>query len=256
MESNDRYVEIENVYKSFGGASGTEVLRDISLSVRKGEFVSIIGHSGCGKSTLLNLVGGLLAPDEGVALLDDRPITGPGPDRAIVFQNYSLLPWMSVFGNVFEAARSARPDRTRAETEEVTEKYLRGTGLWAHRGKRPSEISGGMRQRTAVARAFAVGPQVLLLDEPFGALDELTRERLDDELLRLWERDRFTAVAVTHSVSEAVLLADRVLVLSARPGRVIAELAIDLPRPRRSTLLAAPEFAAIAGELRARLRSA
>jgi nitrate ABC transporter ATP-binding subunit len=238
---------IDGVRKTFITKAGEqEVLRGIDLEVAKGEFVSIIGHSGCGKSTLLSVVGGLVEPSGGTVTLDGEPITGPGPDRAIVFQNYSLLPWMTVYGNVFEAARSARRDRTRVETEQVAEKYLRATGLWPHRGKRPAEISGGMRQRTAVARAFAVGPQVLLLDEPFGALDALTRAHLQEQLVELWsqESDTETVLMVTHGIEEAIYLADRIVVMANSPLPSVAEiLAVDIARPRvKADLPADPEY--------------
>ena len=240
-------LEIAAIRKTFRTKSGAqEVLRGVDLSVPKGEFVSIIGHSGCGKSTLLNVVGGLVRPDEGTVTLDGAPVTGPGPDRAIVFQHYSLLPWMSVYKNVLEATLSSRPDRSRDETLSVVERYLRSTGLWAHRHKRPGEISGGMRQRTAVARAFAVGPKVLLLDEPFGALDALTRAHLQGQLVELWsdESDTETVLMVTHGIDEAIFLADRIVVMANAPLPSIAEvIAVDIPRPRvKSDLPSHPEY--------------
>jgi nitrate ABC transporter ATP-binding subunit len=240
-------LEIAGVRKAFFTKSGVqEVLRGVDLSVAKGEFVSIIGHSGCGKSTLLNVLGGLVRPDFGEVTLDGLPVTAPGPDRAIVFQHYSLLPWMSVYANVFEAAVSARPDRSRDETKELTERYLRSTGLWSHRHKRPGEISGGMKQRTAVARAFVVGPKVLLLDEPFGALDALTRAHLQEQLVELWnsESDTETVLMVTHGIDEAIYLADRIIVMANAPLPSVAELIeVKIPRPReRSELPTHPEY--------------
>jgi nitrate ABC transporter ATP-binding subunit len=243
-------LEITGLRKTFHTKHGSQdVLRGVDLSVRKGEFVSIIGHSGCGKSTLLNVVGGLVQADAGDVVLDGTEITGPGPDRAIVFQHYSLLPWMSVYDNVYEAAASARPDRSRAESRELTERYLRSTGLWEHRTKRPSEISGGMRQRTAVARAFTVGPKVLLLDEPFGALDALTRGRLQEQLVELWdsESDTETVLMVTHGIDEAIFLADRIVVMANPPLPSVAAI-IDVPieRPRvKAELASHPEFQAV-----------
>ena len=229
-------LRIEGVRLSFRTKAGVqEVLRGVDLDVAKGEFVSIIGHSGCGKSTLLNVVGGLIKPDGGGVTLDGVPVTAPGPDRAIVFQNYSLLPWMSVYKNVFDAARCSRPDRSKADTAEVVARYLHATGLWAHRHKRPSEISGGMRQRTAVARAFSVGPKVLLLDEPFGALDALTRANLQERLVELWSRESETetVLMVTHGIDEAIYLADRIVVMANAPLPSIAEIIdVDIPRPR------------------------
>lgn len=242
-------LEISGIRKTFSTRNGTqEVLRGVDLEIKKGEFVSIIGHSGCGKSTLLNVIGGLTKADAGEVRLDGELVTEPGPDRAIVFQNYSLLPWMTVYGNVFEAALSARPDRTREQTAEAAEYYLRGAGLWAHRAKKPHEISGGMRQRTAVARAFAVGPKVLLLDEPFGALDSLTRAHLQGQLTDLWsaESDTETVVMVTHGIDEAIFLADRVVVMANAPlPSVAAIIEVDIPRPRvKADLPADPAYQA------------
>jgi len=240
-------LEIAGIRKTFATKHGSQqVLRGVDLTVEHGEFVSIIGHSGCGKSTLLNVVGGLVRQDEGTVTLDGTLVTGPGPDRAIVFQHYSLLPWMTVYSNVYEAAQSSRPDRTRNETKALTEKYLRSTGLWEHRHKRPGEISGGMKQRTAVARAFAVGPKVLLLDEPFGALDALTRARLQQQLVELWssESDTETVLMVTHGIDEAIFLADRIVVMANAPLPSVAEI-IDVPieRPRvKEELHAHPAF--------------
>jgi nitrate ABC transporter ATP-binding subunit len=229
-------LDIRQVRKTFHTKAGAqEVLRGVDLEIRKGEFVSIIGHSGCGKSTLLNVVGGLLKPDGGEVRLDGEVVRGPGPDRAIVFQHYSLLPWMSVYANVYEAATSARPDRSAGRNAEVAEHYLRATGLWPHRDKRPAEISGGMRQRTAVARAFAVAPKVLLLDEPFGALDALTRATLQERLVELWsdESETETVLMVTHGMDEAIYLADRIVVMANAPMPSIAEVIdVDIPRPR------------------------
>jgi len=249
-------LEINGIRKTFRTKEGPQdVLRGVDLTVPKGEFVSIIGHSGCGKSTLLNVVGGLLRADSGTVTLDGAPVTGPGPDRAIVFQHYSLLPWMSVYKNVLEAALSSRPDRSREETMEVAERYLRSTGLWVHRDKRPAEISGGMRQRTAVARAFAVGPKVLLLDEPFGALDALTRAHLQGQLVELWsdESDTETVLMVTHGIDEAIFLADRIVVMSARPGRVASVYDVDIPRPRSVDIQTQPDFIARVMEIKTRI---
>jgi nitrate ABC transporter ATP-binding subunit len=239
---------IDAVRKTFPGKHGAqEVLRGVDLEVQRGEFVSIIGHSGCGKSTLLSVVAGLTSATSGRVTVDGKLVTGPGPDRAVVFQNYSLLPWMSVYANVKEAVMSARPDRTKAENLEQIERYLRVTNLWPHRSKRPGQISGGMRQRAAVARAFAVGPQVLLLDEPFGALDALTRAQLQEQLVELWSGEDGgveTVVMVTHGIDEAIFLADRIVVMANPPLASIAEV-IDVPlaRPRdKATLPTDPGF--------------
>ena len=225
-------LEIKDVQKWFGGQ---HVLRGVDLTVEAGEFVSLIGHSGCGKSTLLNVVGGLVEPSSGAALLDGVPVTGPGPDRAMVFQSYSLLPRLSLEANVREAVRAARKDKPKSWGDEMTERYLTAVGLWEHRHKRPHQVSGGMAQRAAVARAFAVGPRILLLDEPFGALDALTRARLQEQLVALWgdESDTETVLMVTHGIDEAVLLADRIVVMANPPfASVRTVLEVDIPRPR------------------------
>ena len=228
-------LELKKVWKSF---HGQHVLRGVDLTVSQGEFVSFIGHSGCGKSTLINVVGGLLEADGGEVMLDGQAVTGPGPDRAMVFQNYSLLPRLSLLANVREAARSARPERPAAANDEIVERYLRAVGLWEHKEKRPAQVSGGMQQRTAVARAFAVGPRLLLLDEPFGALDALTRAKLQQQLIDLWgdESETETVLMVTHGIDEAILLADRIVVMANPPSpSVVDVIPVDLPRPRNRT---------------------
>ncbi|MBX3635356.1 MAG: ABC transporter ATP-binding protein [Rubrivivax sp.] len=215
-------------------------LHDVNLSVARGEFVSLIGHSGCGKSTLLNLVAGLLKPTGGVLLCDNREIAAPGPERAVVFQNHSLLPWLSCFDNVMLAVERVFGAREkRAQLRERTAAALRLVGMGHAMDKRPHEISGGMKQRVGIARALAMQPQVLLLDEPFGALDALTRARLQDELLRIVAASGCTVLMVTHDVDEAVLLSDRVVMMSNGPAATIGEiLAVDLPRPRDRLALA------------------
>ncbi len=250
---------IDGLRKGFQRKKGPhqEVLRGVDLTVEQGEFVSLIGHSGCGKSTLLNLVAGLQQPDAGRILLDGKVIDGPGPDRAMVFQNYSLLPRLSLLANVREAAKAARPDRPKERTDEIVERYLTAVGLWEHRDKRPAQISGGMAQRTAVARAFAVGPRLLLLDEPFGALDALTRARLQQQLVELWthESETETVLMVTHGIDEAVLLADRIVVMANPPSPSVVEI-LDIPiaRPRdRVTIVDEPAFRATQERLMALL---
>ena len=241
---------IRGVTKSYGTQP---VLRGVDLEIPSGQFVSLIGHSGCGKSTLLNVVGGLTTADHGRVELDGVPITGPGPDRAMVFQSYSLLPRMSLEANVREAARSARPDKPAAWVDEATERYLTAVGLWEHRHKRPAQVSGGMAQRAAVARAFAVHPRLLLLDEPFGALDALTRARLQAQLIELWgnESDTETVLMVTHGIDEAILLADRIVVMANPPFPSVREV-IDVPilRPRdRAGIVEHPAYAEIQEQL-------
>jgi nitrate ABC transporter ATP-binding subunit len=240
-------LELTNIWKSYPHRGGVQhVLRGVDLKVERGEFVSLIGHSGCGKSTLLNVAGGLTSPDGGTALLDGQPIIGPGPDRAMVFQNYSLLPRLSLLQNVDVAVASARPEHTSAERDKLVAKYLTAVGLWEARHKRPSQVSGGMQQRAAVARAFAVEPKALLLDEPFGALDALTRARLQGQLINLWQSESDTEIVlmVTHGIDEAILLSDRIVVMSNPPNpSVVDVIDVDIPRPRnRVNVLDSPRF--------------
>jgi len=244
---NDKYVSIEYVGQSFDTRNGQFVaLKDINLSVRQGEFVSLIGHSGCGKSTLLNLIAGLTQPTEGVLLCAGREIKGPGPDRAVVFQNHSLLPWLNCFQNVYLAV-----ERVFSKTENKRQLRARASsalnmvGLRHAEHKLPHEISGGMKQRVGIARALAIEPKVLLLDEPFGALDSLTRVHLQDELLRIVADTGTTTIMVTHDVDEAVLLSDRIVMLSNGPAATIGEiLTVPLARPRdRLTLVNDPSYA-------------
>ena len=228
-------LQINDVGMTFPTKRGPFVaLRDISLTVEEGEFVTLIGHSGCGKSTLLNLVSGLTVPTTGVLLLDDRELKGPGPDRGVVFQNHSLLPWLSCLDNVYLAV-----ERVFAETE--SKQKLRDRSLAALElvgmghavAKRPHEISGGMKQRVGIARALAMEPKMLLMDEPFGALDALTRAKLQDELLKIVSTTGATVMMVTHDVDEAVLLSDRIVMMTNGPAATIGEvLPVDLPRPR------------------------
>lgn len=237
------FLNISSVHKRFGGYS---VLENVSLNVRRGEVIALIGHSGCGKSTLLSMIAGLSQPTQGEILLEGRPLRGPGPDRGVVFQNYSLLPWLSVYQNVKVAVASVHRERTDGEKARITEKFLQIVGLWEHRHKRPGEISGGMKQRTALARALATNPKVLLLDEPFGALDALTRSTLQDELLKVWDStledsflrakwgvERKTILLVTHDIEEAIYLCDRIAVMSNGPAATIGKVVeVPLPRPR------------------------
>ena len=235
----NRYLVVERVGKTFETKSGDFVaLTDIDLVIRKGEFVTLIGHSGCGKTTLLNLVAGLHRPSEGTMLLANKHIEGPGPDRGVVFQNHSLLPWLSCFDNVYLAVERVFPERKeklRARTHEA----LAMVGLSHAEHKYPHEISGGMKQRVGIARALAIEPKVLLLDEPFGALDALTRATLQDELMRIVEKTGATVLMVTHDVDEAVLLSDRVVMMTNGPAAQIGEvLTVALPRPRARLALA------------------
>ena len=229
----DKYLRIDNVGMTFDTRKGSFVaLERIDLNIRKGEFVALIGHSGCGKSTLLNLVAGLLSPTEGGILLAEREIAGPGPDRGVVFQNHSLLPWLTCFDNVYLAVERVFAEK-KALLKERTHKALAMVGLTAAEAKYPHEISGGMKQRVGIARALAIEPKVLLLDEPFGALDALTRANLQDELVRIVEDTHATVLMVTHDVDEAVLLSDRVVMMTNGPAaRIGGVVEVDLPRPR------------------------
>ena len=240
--SNDaKYIDIQNVEQTFKTKKGNfPALREINLTVAKGEFVALIGHSGCGKSTLLNLIAGLTTPTSGVLLCADREIAGPGPERAVVFQNHSLLPWLTCFENVYLAVeRVFAATESKAQLKARTESALALVGLTPAAQKRPGEISGGMKQRVGIARALSMEPKVLLMDEPFGALDALTRAKLQDELLDIVARTHSTVVMVTHDVDEAVLLSDKIVMMTNGPAATIGEvLSVELPRPRNRVALA------------------
>lgn len=231
------YLSIRGVSKVFDTPSGQMIaLRDINLDIRHGEFITFIGHSGCGKSTLLNIVAGLSKQTSGEVKLNGKPLKGPGPDRGVVFQNYSLLPWLSVRDNVYEAV-DAIYNRTKPTSEKywMVDNFLEKVGLAAHRDKHPNQISGGMKQRVAIARAFATHPEVMLLDEPFGALDALTRNSLQEELLQMWsgENSTNTVIMVTHDIDEAIYLSDRIVVMTNGPEAMVGEIIdVNIPRPR------------------------
>ncbi len=228
---------------------GLVALYDISLSVRKNEFVSLLGPSGCGKTTLIRIVAGLLPADRGEVFVNGREVTAPGRERCMVFQQFGLLPWRTVLSNVeFGLEIEGTP---KEERREISEKYLELVGLKGFENYYPHQISGGMQQRVGIARALSKKPDILLMDEPFGAVDAQTREQLQEELLKIWAQTDTTVVFVTHSIDEAVYLSDRVVVMQARPGRIKEEVAVDLPRPRwEGDVKADPRFA----QLRARLR--
>ena len=240
------YLKIDRVDKIFSrGAATTQVLDDVRLSVEKGQFVTIIGHSGCGKSTLLNIVAGLLTATSGGVLLEEREVNSPGPDRAVVFQNHSLLPWLSTYDNVRLAVDKVFSGKmTRRERHEWTMRNLELVQMTHAMDKRPGEISGGMKQRVGIARALAMEPKVLLLDEPFGALDALTRAHLQDQVMALHEKLGNTVMMITHDVDEAVLLSDRIVTMTNGPRATIGEvLAVELDRPRNRLELAAnPDY--------------
>src|SRR3954468_10051608 len=236
MKSDRKFIEVQRAEMVFQTKRGPfHALREINLSVAKGEFVTLIGHSGCGKSTLLNLIAGLTLPSSGALLCDNREIAAPGPERAVVFQNHSLLPWLTCFENVHLAVERVFKDKLKERTHAALELV----GLSHAQDKYPHEISGGMKQRVGIARALAMEPKMLLLDEPFGALDALTRATLQDELMRIVERTGSPVLMVTHDVDEAVLLSDRVVMMTNGPAATIGEvLEVDLPRPRERLTLA------------------
>jgi nitrate ABC transporter ATP-binding subunit len=225
-----RFLELKNVSKSFNGAS---VLKDVNLNIEKGEFIAIVGYSGAGKTTLISLISGLLRPDSGTMTLNDLEITEPGPDRGIVFQNYSLLPWLSVYENIQLAVDQVFPNWSAAKKRQHVEKHIAMVNLTPAREKKPGELSGGMRQRVSVARALAMDPQILLLDEPLSALDALTRATLQDEISRIWEENKKTVVLITNDPDEGIYLADRIIPLTAGPGATLGPaFKVEIPRPR------------------------
>jgi len=246
------FLEIERAFKGYGPKwNRTEVLADINLEVEEGEFVAIVGFSGAGKTTLINLLSGLITPDKGAARFEGKPITGPGPERGIVFQNYSLLPWLTVHENIALAVDQVFPQWSAAQRREQVEKFIAMVNLTPAATKLPRELSGGMRQRVAVARALATGPRVLLLDEPLSALDALTRANLQDEVTRIKREDDTTIVLITNDPDEAILLADRVIPLTAGPNATLGmSVPITIPRPRdRKTIADHPDFKRIRLEL-------
>ncbi len=246
------FLELQNVSKGYGPKNQrTEVLKDINLQIEKGEFVAIVGYSGAGKTTLVSLMAGLIRPDSGKLTLNDLEITDPGPDRGIVFQNYSLLPWLTVYENIYLAVDQVFPNWAPVKKQQHTEKYIDMVNLTPAREKKPGALSGGMRQRVSVARALAMDPQILLLDEPLSALDALTRATLQDEIGRIWSQDKKTVVLITNDVDEGVLLADRIIPLSAGPKATLGpQIIIDIPRPRdRKAINHEPRYKEIRREI-------
>ncbi len=241
-------ISLRGVMKNYETARGSIVSLDrVDLDVGEGEFITLVGASGCGKTTILNLMAGLLKPTAGQVLVNGREVDGPGPDRGVIFQQYALFPWLNAIQNV--AFGLQLQGMKKQERFEVAQRYLELVGLGDFAKALPKELSGGMKQRCAIARAYAVNPSILLMDEPFGALDALTRVQMQDDLLHTWEQERRTAVFITHDVDEAVYLASRVIVMSPRPGRISQVIDIPLPYPRTEELRLSPEFA----ELRARV---
>lgn len=246
------FLEVKNASIGFGSYSERyEVLDNVNLKVEKNEFVAIIGFSGSGKSTLMSLLAGLVAPDQGEVLLDGKPCGAPGPDRGIVFQNYSLLPWLSVYGNIELAVKQVFPEMTKSDRMSYIQRYIDMVSLTGAEWKKPHELSGGMRQRLSLARTMSMQPQILLLDEPLSALDALTRSVLQDEIVRLWEEDKRTVIMITNDVDEAVLMADRIVPLTPGPKATLGrEFAVTLPRPRdRTTLNFNPDFKKLRNEV-------
>ena len=241
------YLEIDHVTKLFPATEGPGdvcVFRDVHFKIEQGEFVTMVGHSGCGKSTLLNIIAGLERPSAGGVVLEGREVRRPGMDRMVVFQNFSLMPWMTVFDNIRLAVRAAHGDWHRAHVDQLVQRYVDMVGLGGAERKRPAALSGGMRQRVGLARAFSTEPKVLLLDEPFAQIDALTRGVIQDELVRMWTASRNTVFMVTHDVDEAILLSDRVALMTSGPEARLAELVdVKLPRPRsRAALIDEPEY--------------
>jgi nitrate ABC transporter ATP-binding subunit len=250
-EAKSAHVMVRGVSKRFAVGDGeVEALGRIDVTVAQGEFVCLIGASGCGKSTMLRIIAGFEEPTTGEVLVDGKRITGPGSDRGMVFQDYALFPWMTVRQNIGFGPRQRQLPRR--EVEGIADEFVKLVGLERAANRYPNQLSGGMKQRVAIARVLANNANILLMDEPFGALDALTREQLQGELLAIWARSRVTVVFVTHSVEEAALLGDRVLVMSAGPGRIEADIAIALPRPRD---VSSPEFNTVRRDLARRLTS-
>jgi nitrate/nitrite transport system ATP-binding protein len=246
------FVELKGVKKGYGSAAGrAHVLENINLELEQGEFVAIVGFSGAGKTTLISLIAGLIQADAGSISVGGKPIKGPGPDRGVVFQNYSLLPWLSVYENVYLAVDQVFTKASAEEKRERTERYVRLVNLTSARDRKPGQLSGGMRQRVAVARALAMDPALLLMDEPLGALDALTRGVLQSEIERIWRVDRKTMVLITNDVDEGILLADRIIPLSAGPNATLGpSITVDIERPRDKTAMNHhPRFKAIRNEV-------
>ncbi|MBD2460216.1 ATP-binding cassette domain-containing protein [Oscillatoria sp. FACHB-1407] len=244
-KAGNAFLTLNNVTKIYPTASGPNVvIKDINLTVREGEFICVIGHSGCGKSTLLNTISGFATPDQGEVLLRGKKVTQPGPDRMVVFQNYALLPWLTAFENVYIAVDSVHPRKLEAEKRAIARDNLAMVGLADAMDKKPPQLSGGMKQRVAIARALAIQPEVLILDEPFGALDAITKEELQEELLKIWQEHRCTVLMITHDIDEALFLADRLVMMTNGPAAGIGEiLDISFPRPRdRAQIMEDPYY--------------
>jgi bicarbonate transport system ATP-binding protein len=240
-----QFLDIQGVSKVYETPKGPfTVLQDVDLSVGEGEFICVIGHSGCGKTTLLNMVSGFTAPSSGTVSLRNQPIVKPGPDRMVVFQGYALLPWLSAFENIYLAVDAVYPKLSKAEKTNRVRENLTLVGLTTAADKKPDQLSGGMKQRVAIARALSIRPEVLILDEPFGALDALTKEELQEELLKIWNERRCTVLMITHDIDEALFLCDRLVMMTNGPAARIGEiLTIPFARPRtRSRIMEDPQY--------------
>lgn len=249
---NDNFVSVEALSKVYPSKTGDlTVFEDVNIGIKKGEFVCIIGHSGCGKSTILNVLAGLDSPTSGSVIMDNKEVSGPSLDRGVVFQNYSLLPWLTALQNVCFGVKARWKDWSKKKVEEHSKHYLDMVGLAHSLHKKPSELSGGMRQRVSIARAFATSPKLLLLDEPFGALDALTRGVIQDELIKIWSETQQTVFMITHDVDEAILLSDRILLMTNGPHAKVAEsVTIDIERPRnRAKIVDDPKYYEIRNHL-------
>ena len=241
-------LKIDNVYKEYQGRNGkTIALNGVNLDIKENEFICVVGPSGCGKSTLLNIIAGLLEPTSGTVTLDGKVIEGTGVERGVVFQQYALFPWRTVLKNVMFPLEMKKVPKDEAEA--IARKYIKSVGLEGFEKSFPKELSGGMKQRVAIARAYAANPEVLLLDEPFGALDAQTRVQLQSELLETWEKEKKTCFFITHDVDEAVILAQRVIIMSARPGRIKKIVDIDIPYPRTQATKTDPRFLELKSEI-------
>ncbi|MGB5941866.1 MAG: ABC transporter ATP-binding protein [Leeuwenhoekiella sp.] len=233
------YLELKNVNKSYGSEKNkTEVLKDINLSIEEGEFVAIVGFTGSGKTTLVNMISGLLEPDSGEVLFKGKPVNGTSHERGVIFQNYSLLPWLNVYNNVGMGVKEVFKSSTKKEKDDRIRDYVNKVNLSPAIGKMPSELSGGMRQRVAVSRALSMNPELLLMDEPLSALDALTRGNLQEEILKIWSQEKRTALLITNDVDEGILMADRIIPLTLGPNATLGpEFKIDIERPRDKTAL-------------------
>jgi bicarbonate transport system ATP-binding protein len=239
------FLVVDQVSKVYPTKTGDyTVLKDVNLAVNQGEFICVIGHSGCGKSTLLNMVSGFAKPTTGRVLLQGKPIEKPGPDRMVVFQGYALLPWLTVFENVYLGVNVVYPQKSKSEKTQIVKEFLAMVGLADAMEKKPPQISGGMKQRVAIARALALCPEVLILDEPFGALDAITKEELQEELLKIWNTHKCTVLMITHDIDEALFLADKLVMMTNGPAAAIGEvMEIPFRRPRnRTRMMETPEY--------------